>query len=480
MSKGSSSAAATLQEGGQFHVAAARASHVLSSLIFGSLLAIIVLTAVPYGTVEPWWTALFECAIFALTILWIIDGFLSGSWLVRTHRLLLPLLILVAYCLVQAMPLAGNGVAGIQVRQTLSADPYQTKLIALKLLALTFAAAMLLRYTSSTRRRHALIFTVIGVALLSALFGLVRQTTQREYVGFVLPYLRMGSGYGQFINKNHFAFLMEMALGLALGIVAGAPRAHKPIYLGAALPIWAALVLSNSRGGLFAMLAQALFLGFIVFSSRPGGGTEGLEDSHGATLFERFGRSVLLRGVLLVCLAVILFVGAIWMGGEQLVTRLESVPGEMSSARPEEIDGASRKVIWQATWQMIKEHPIVGIGFGGYWAAIPQYHQASGQTTPQEAHNDYLELLASGGVIGLGLLIWFLLIFIRRVRASLRRAKGFTHAAIVGAVTGLFGVAVHSFVDFGLHVTINLLVAIALVAIAACGVEENGSASRQV
>ena len=37
---------------------------------------------------------------------------------------------------------------------------------------------------------------------------------------------------------------------------------------------------------------------------------------------------------------------------------------------------------------------------GGYWIAIPGYHNASGTLVPQEAHNDYLELLASGGIIG--------------------------------------------------------------------------------
>jgi O-antigen ligase len=469
-----SSAAATLQEKGQSHVAAARNSDVLGGLIFGSLLAIIFLTAIPYGTAEPWWTALFECAIFALTILWIVEGFLSGSWLVRTHWLLLPLLILVAYCLAQTLPLAVREVAGVQVRQTLSADPYQTRLVALKLLALTLAAAMLLRYTNSTRRLHALIYTVIGVVLLSALFGIIRQTTQRESIGFVLPYLRKGSGYGQFINKNHFAFLAEMALGLMIGIVAGGVRRdHILIYLALALPVWTALVLSNSRGGLFAMLAQLLFLGLLWASLRSGKEPE--EDSH-ASLIVRIIRSTLLRAVLLVCLISIVFVGAIWIGGERLATSLEAVPGEMSSESPEDNIGASRKAIWRATWEMVKAHPITGVGFGGYHAAIPQYHQASGRMTPREAHNDYLELLASGGVVGLCILIWFVWIFIRRVRERLRVSNKFARAATVGALTGLFGVAVHSFVDFGLHITINALVLLALVCIATCEVSEKGLA----
>jgi O-antigen ligase len=115
---------------------------------------------------------------------------------------------------------------------------------------------------------------------------------------------------------------------------------------------------------------------------------------------------------------------------------------------------------------MIKDHPLMGVGFNGYWAAIPQYHSASGELTPQQAHNDYLELLASGGLIGVALAGWFLLLFIKGARRSFQSKDSFRRAASMGACAGLFGVAVHSMVDFGLHVTINALIFTALVVIA--------------
>ena len=62
--------------------------------------------------------------------------------------------------------------------------------------------------------------------------------------------------------------------------------------------------------------------------------------------------------------------------------------------------GVSRNEIWRATLKMFAAHPIVGVGLGGYWIGITAYHDASGLMTPQEAHNDYLELLSSGGLIG--------------------------------------------------------------------------------
>src|SRR6185369_3482466 len=108
-------------------------------------------------------------------------------------------------------------------------------------------------------------------------------------------------------------------------------------------------------------------------------------------------------------------------------------------------------------------HPIAGVGFGGYWIAISKYHHASGDTTPQQAHNDYLELLASGGLIALAIGIWFIIAFVGLARGALRNADPPGQAVILGAMTGILTVSVHSLVDFGLHITINALVFTALI-----------------
>ena len=62
---------------------------------------------------------------------------------------------------------------------------------------------------------------------------------------------------------------------------------------------------------------------------------------------------------------------------------------------------------------MFAAHPILGVGLGGYWIGITAYHDASGLMTPQEAHNDYLEVLSSGGVIGFAIGVWFVVAVVR-------------------------------------------------------------------
>ena len=452
--------------------AGGKLSRVLGAVIFYTLLALIVLVAIPYGTVEPWWEALFECVVFALGALWVIDGLLRrGAWVWKEHVVFLPILLIALYAFLQTLSglSESSTVSGLKVWSAISADPFETRLSVLKLLALILSGVMLLRYTSSRLRLRALICTLIGVGLLSALFGILRQTTQHS-TGFFLPFLQAGSGYGQFINRNHFAFLMEMVLGLTLGLIVGGGvrRDHVLTYLALALPVWVALVLCNSRGGLFSMLAEALFLA-LLFSFKREAGPNELEVSgiERRSLSRKLAQARIARPLLVAGLVALVFIGALWIGGEALTSRLETVSSEMGvESVGQGNEGVRRLEVWRATWALIKEHPLAGVGFNGYWAAIPLYHQASGELTPQQAHNDYLELLASGGVIGVLLVLWFCVLLVKSIKRSFQAKDGFLRAASLAAAAGLFGVAVHSMVDFGLHITINALIFTALVVIA--------------
>ncbi len=458
---------------------------VLDHAIFILLLALIALTAAPYGTVEPWWEALFECAVFALAGLWLIEGWLSGSWQVRHRALLAPLAALVVYTFLQsvALPVAGadgSAAAGGKVWQAISADPYETRRCAIKLLALVLAFVLIARYTSNARRTRLLAYTVIGTGVASALFGIIRQTTQHS-TGFILPYLEPGVGYGQFINRNHFAFLMEMTFGLTLGfILSGARRDRLLIYAAASTPLWTTLVLSNSRGGILAMLGQLIFAALLWATAPKDAGHVEREGQAGARL-KRILTSAVARIALVVCLIVVAVVGVVWVGGEAVVDRFESASNEMGSDAEVPVanvrDNGRRMDTWRATWQLIKANPIMGSGVGGYWMAISSYNDSSGRLTPQQAHNDYLEILASGGIIGAALVAWFALVFIRLSRQMLRAGEMLQRAMCLGALVGILGVALHSFLDFGLHITANALVFACLIVLATNNAREAGAQS---
>jgi O-antigen ligase len=444
------------------------AAEILDRVLFYSLLILIGLVAIPYGTVEPWWKAAFQSLVFILAGFsvieyWLRNGTATDSFRSRfaprgTAALLLPIIALMVFAFGQTLTWPQHNIGGVSVvYRTLSSDPFQTRVFVVQIFALAVFGGMLIRHTRNQRQLYFLIETIIAVAVISAGFGLLRQATQ-EQVGFGLPHLRPAFGYAQFINSNHFAFLMEMALGLTLGIaVCSRARGLRPmLYLIAAIPMWVAVVLSNSRGGILSILCQVVLLGGLLVT-----GTNE-ETPEAKRRFSRTGqivRNAVLVSVLLMGSAVIVA----FVGGDPLAQRTNNLPVELNQKTAETY--TLRRNIWQATGNLIKDHPITGVGFGGYWIAIVKYHRASGETSPQQAHNDYLELLASGGVIGVAIGIWFSIVLIRLARDAWRTANPPGRAVIVGASTGIVTVAVHSLVDFGLHITINSVIFTALIAL---------------
>ena len=311
----------------------------------------------------------------------------------------------------------------------ISADPHETQRFAVKLLALLLTTVLLQSHLTTRRRFMALINVLILIGVASAIFGVVRQTAQHSE-GFLLAYLRPGEGYGQFINRNHFAFLMEMTFGLALGLVVGggARRERLLLYAAAMIPLWTGLVLSNSRGGIGSLLSQMLFVALMFGFVRCYSATE--ESEGWSVRLARIGRSAVARLVLVCCLALAMAVGIIWMGGDPLANRMETLADDLRLNGQTERSSESRVEIWQATWQLIKAHPVTGSGLGAY-----------------------------GG-------LWFLVALIRRVREEFRSRDVFRRAVCFGAMVGIFGVATHSLVDFGLHITFNAIVFLVLVVIA--------------
>jgi O-antigen ligase len=454
------------------HITRLRIADLLHEGVFGGLLLLLVVSAVPYGTAEPWWKAAFVCSVFAICIVAIMETLLSGeSRIGGSGGLLLSMLALCGLSFLQTSTITGGSpdpaVAALRPWNAISADPYQTRFFILQLLALTTCLALLYRYCNTEKRINVLIHVIIGLAVASAVFGILRQTVQQQ-PGFGLPRTRPGLGYGQFINKNHFAYLMEMALGLGVGmcLASGLRRQRSMVYVAMLLPIWMGLVLSNSRGGILAMLAQVVLAATLL--------TSHFGSAESSKRFGKFGKSVLVRSALLFCLLLVILLGTVWVGGDRLVSSFEAASSELTPTTTGLREGATRTEIWRASWKMFAAHPILGVGLGGYWVAITAYHDASGALTPQEAHNDYLELLTSGGLVGLVIGMTFVVILLRRIRQNLTSDNHFQRGVCFAAVLGITGVAVHSLVDFGLHLLVNALVFLALVMIATRRIEVEG------
>lgn len=430
--------------------------------VFASLLTLILLVAIPFGAVEQWWISIYECVVFGLAAFWIAELLLRNEWQIKDSSLIAPAIAILAFVFLQSVSLSWIGWSLFKGFGSLSADPFETRLMFFKLLALFLNGVLFWRYAATRRRMRLLIQAIIIVAVASAVFGIVRQAMQHQETGFLLPYLRRNSGFGQFVNKNHFALLMEMAIGLATGLMLGGAvrRERLLLYIAAVALMWTGLVLTSSRGGLLSSLGQIVFLVIMLWRGRVSA-----RKGESRTKRSSFGSMIPALG-LSVVLLIVVAVGAVWIGGDLLVTRLTSLPGEINTSVSEPHAGVRRREIWLATLQLIKSHPIAGTGLGAYSVAITKFHDASGKWTPEAAHNDYLELLAAGGLIGTLLVAWLAFSLLMRARPLVLSADKFQSAVCLGSLTGIFGVMAHNIVDFGLHVTANAVVFTALLVIA--------------
>ena len=440
-------------------------------VIFGSLLVLIALAAVPFGSIEPWWEGIFESAIFMLAACCIVTSMIAKRW--HLPAVLAPLIGLIVLACLQTLPLWHtnfNSTLMPGISGTISVDPFETKRFIIKLLAVALVLAMLLRYTSNRKQLLALVHLVIIVGAASAAFAMWRRLLPATALASLGNSKLHSESFGQFMSRNHFAMLMEMSLGPAIGLAFYAGHRFKRyLYAAAAFLVCVALVLANSRGGIISMLGQLGFLAWMysrsVFDSSSLG--RHLPAQHrGEQHFWGRGRMLALRGVLILLLLGAAFSSVLWLGGEPVRRRLESVPGEFLARRADLKNKSPRRLeIWGATWTLIEAHPILGSGFGAYKTAIIEYFQASNDWQPQQAHNEYLELVAGGGVIGGALGIWFVLILIRDARRGLHETDALRRAVCLGALVGLVGVAIHSLVDFGLHVMVNALICCGLIAL---------------
>jgi O-antigen ligase len=119
------------------------------------------------------------------------------------------------------------------------------------------------------------------------------------------------------------------------------------------------------------------------------------------------------------------------------------------------------------TVEIIKDFPLTGTGLGTYLYAYPMYETRFSGEMLEHAHNDYLELLAEGGVIAGGLIIvvafgalaW---LFSRWTRRNDHLVRGVG----LGCLAGIAAILIHSLTDFNLHITANAVLFVTLYALA--------------
>jgi O-antigen ligase len=396
----------------------------------------------PYGTVEVWSTAIWELLVLLLTLLWGIDAVINKRLRVELNPLVWPLVALLGIAFVQLLPVLSGA------RRTITYDSFATLEAAVKMFVCILFFLLFATYVSTPERRQQAVTTIIVLAVIIALIG-IGQT----YGKLIWP----RASYGPFVNRNHFAGFLEMAAGLigARIVSQTLKRERLVLYVCYLIIVCSGLILSASRGGYLSLAAVILFLALVSLTMR------GSKSDPVAS-----GRGLQVRLVAALILLVVMSFGAMFLtSSDELLQRFGRIEENMQMGELAD-ERYSRRAVWQATIQMVKDHPLLGVGLGAYQYAYSRYDQGSGLYRTEQAHNDYLQILADTGVIGgLVMLAFLALLFVRSFKA-LQTRDLLQRSITLGALAGCFGIAVHSFVEFNLQVTANAQLFLALAALA--------------
>ncbi|MCO6509268.1 MAG: O-antigen ligase family protein [Aridibacter famidurans] len=398
----------------------------------------------------------------------IVEGFSGDGFRIAHPRLLIALAAILLFTAAQAITLPVIG--------TVSSDAYNTGVFLVVFGALVIAFEVLLHYANNGTRIRILAGLILAVGLVTAVVGLFGRFVP-EFQSLILgPGSGHGAGFGQFPNRNHFALLLEMAVGLLLGLLIGGrhPGWKKLVGLMLLAVMVMGVVASSSRGGMVSVAAIFVFAVFVrVLAAQntivEGASTNG-KSKAGAR--GRIGKIAVAAG-LSAAVGLLIWAGIAFVGGDYVATRFERVDEELLQAEPGRVN---RNAIWQSTLALIREKPLLGSGFGAYAEAIPRFDGSSGRFHLEQAHNDYLEILAGGGAVGFMLFGVFGALAAIRITRNLRESDPVRRQYHLGAAAGIVGVLVHSFVDFGLHVMVNALVFTVMIVIATAQWETDSKA----
>ncbi|MFN0277246.1 MAG: O-antigen ligase family protein [Pyrinomonadaceae bacterium] len=413
-----------------------------NKLAFFLICAIVVYTTMAYGTVHQPTLALFYFLIAVLFLLWSAECLLNGETRFSRSPLQIPLFALAIYGFVQIIPFGtyaeASGIANIP--RTISIEPYATQVTSVHIVALCIFFAATLAYLESAHRlrKQATFITVFG--FIYAFYAILQAVLSPAKI-YGIYGSRNVIPFGSFVNRHDFAAVMEMAVSIPLGLlfVGAVRRDKKLLYVVAITLMTSALLLSGSRGGLVALIAEIILL--VILTTK----TESR-------------KSFLLKTALSLLLVLAAVGGAIFVGGDTSLTRFSetAASGDISS---------SRFHIWGVTLKIISNNLPFGTGLGAYTQAYTQFDTLSGQEMVEQAHNDYLQVLADAGLIGLFIGGAFLFWFFREGIRNTRSSNTFRRGIAVGAFAGCFAILIHSIFDFVLHITAISIMFLTLMAL---------------
>ncbi len=371
-----------------------------------------------------------------LVALWGVSGWQKKAWTIRLPWITLPILALVVVSLFSLLQ-ATNGRVVVQSL----------------MLVVYFALLMLLIANTVRDRRdvNLLLFAILVSGFLAALYGML------QYLG-VMRGPTGGRGLTNIIstlgNQNYLggflAYLLIPAFVLVVRLRSGWLKLVSILLI--AFNFGMVLLVQQAGAAIALILAAVAFLvGLAIF--RP---------------IAPIRRNRLWLLILIGTLVLTFLI-------EAPSGPLNSVVGLSQDGKSwivrmwERNAGAVRSWDWWIGWEMFVDHPIVGVGLGNYKLNFLPY-KAEFLATPRgeaydfhidraaQAHNEYVQVLAELGILGVLALASFLAVLIASLWRQLRRNDEENRLDLLFFACGIVAFLVHALVSFPAHLPASSLV----------------------
>jgi len=306
---------------------------------------------------------------------------------------------------------------------------------------LTYITAYFITLASvkTRKQQRILVYVIISTAVLISIIAILKRFGLYQFLPFwIYPDIggishTSNSAAGVYVNRNHMAGFLEMAIPLLIILFITRHRTPEVksglIFLVIFLLTTQAFTLS--RGGWISTINAILFMAAVLLAQK--------DYVHKKVILTITGALIIISLFILASLPVV----------QRITTLTQQDPAD-------NISGRMRS--WKGTINMIKDNPFTGTGLHTFKEAYPAYQVPGNAVLRQYAHNDYLHFTAETGILFIPVLIYTLFSFFRsgfqKLKSRSRQTRGFA----LGAMAAVFAILIHSFSDFNLNIPANALV----------------------
>jgi O-antigen ligase/Tfp pilus assembly protein PilF len=297
---------------------------------------------------------------------------------------------------------------------------------------------------------------ISAILIIGGLFGIygILQYNGIDFL-FWVGNVERGKVFGLFGNAGYFAEYLILPLPIAVSLfLVSKNKIIKSLLLIGILTMASAIALTFSRTPYLSLVISFIFMLLLFVISR------------GKRLFKENKKIII---VILTTIVLIVSLFVIPTSLNEKGTVLSKIKERVSiSQLGSEFFTGRRVAIWKYTIPMIKDYPLLGSGIGTYKYNTLKYQAIffdRGENRSlyphgfaDKAHNEYLQLWAELGIIGLGIFLWLIISYFNYGFKNLRKIKNkYRQGIIIGLMGSIVAFLVDAIFWFPMHQPVNIV-----------------------